>query len=115
MTKNSRGAKASPAKQRVDFGLLAPDAASVHVVGTFCEWCKDAHPLKKDKKGMWKTHFSVAPGRYEYRFLVDGAWQDDPQCAERVRNSFGTENCVLHVLHDVAQAEREKIGSEGVP
>jgi len=39
----------------------------------------------------------LTPGRYEYRFLVDGQWRNDPECAECVANPFGSENCVIHV------------------
>lgn len=114
MNKTSRRSKASLPKQRLTFRLHAPEANSVHVSGTFCEWRPDAHPLKKDAKGTWKTQVSLPPGRHEYRFLVDGIWQDDPHCLERVPNSFGTENCVLHVLHEVTQEERAKVASQGI-
>jgi 1,4-alpha-glucan branching enzyme len=90
--------RAKPAaKKRVTFALHAPDAQSVLVTGSFCDWNTAAGALKKDKQGLWKKSIMLAPGRYEYRFLVDGAWQDDPQCAERAPNTFGTANCVLTV------------------
>jgi hypothetical protein len=41
--------------------------------------------------------------------------QDDPECLERVSNSFGSENCMLHVLREDVQAERTKAIGEGVP
>jgi hypothetical protein len=50
--------------------------------------------MKKDKKGIWKTTASLKPGRYEYRFLVDGDWKNDPCCPGRVPNEFGSQNCV---------------------
>ena len=37
----------------------------------------------------------LMPGRYEYRFLVDGDWQNDPHCTTFVPNPYGSENCVL--------------------
>jgi 1,4-alpha-glucan branching enzyme len=85
------------AKKRVTFSLHAPDAQTVLVTGSFCDWNADNGALKKDKQGLWKKSIMLSPGRYEYRFLVDGAWQDDPQCAERAPNTFGTANCVLTV------------------
>ena len=86
----------SPRKKRVQFNFEAPDAQSVMVTGTFSGW-QQPTPLKKDKKGLWKTTLTLEPGRHEYRFLVDGEWRDDPQCGERVPNQFGGENCVVHV------------------
>ena len=35
----------------------------------------------------------LEPGTYEYRFLVDGEWQTDPD-AEVVSNPYSTQNCV---------------------
>ncbi len=107
--------KKVPRKKRVVFTLEAADAQQVHVTGTFCDWQTKSCALKKDRKGIWKTTFALPPGRYEYRFVVDGEWRDDPQCPERLANPFGTENCVLHVLREAAQAVRSAVGSEGMP
>jgi 1,4-alpha-glucan branching enzyme len=104
-----------PGKKRVVFSLEAPDAQQVLVTGTFCDWQTDSCTLKKGSKGLWKATLSLPPGRHEYRFLVDGEWRDDPNCTERVPNPFGTENCVLHVLRDAAQAGRATVASEEVP
>lgn len=104
----------SPAKKRVTFKLHAPQAHFVLLTGSFCDWQTNSIHLKKDKAGVWKTTISLPVGSYEYRFLVDGEWQDDPLCHERVPNPFGTENCVLHVLRDETQEERSKIVEEQI-
>jgi 1,4-alpha-glucan branching enzyme len=104
-----------PRKKRVVFTLKAPEAQQVHVTGTFCDWQTSAWPLKKGRGGMWSATLSLPPGRHEYRFLVDGEWRDDPNCRERVPNSFGTENCVLHVLREAAETARSAVGSERLP
>jgi 1,4-alpha-glucan branching enzyme len=91
-----KSSPSTPRKKRVSFAYNAPEAQSVSVTGTFCDW-QEGYPLKKDRKGLWKTTLSLAPGQYEYRFVVDGQWCDDPQCTERVPNPLGSENCVLHV------------------
>jgi len=39
---------------------------------------------------------TLEPGRFDYRFLVDGDWMNDPD-ADKVCNKFGTENCVMTV------------------
>jgi hypothetical protein len=36
----------------------------------------------------------VMPGRYEYRFLRDGNWENDRSCSGCVPNDFGSLNCV---------------------
>jgi 1,4-alpha-glucan branching enzyme len=57
----------------------------------------DAILMKRQKTGIWKTTVSLESGRYEYRFLVDGQWRDDPASVEKVANRYGTENCVRTV------------------
>jgi 1,4-alpha-glucan branching enzyme len=79
------------------FALQAPHANSVFVTGSFCGWQPDCFPMKKDKRGHWKAELPIGPGQHEYRFLVDGEWQEDPACTERVPNPFGSHNCVLNV------------------
>jgi hypothetical protein len=53
--------------------------------------------LKKGKHGMWQKIIMVPPGRYEYRFLVDGQWRNDPTNDRTCVNSFGTINNVLEI------------------
>lgn len=88
---------AHPHKKHHPLALKAPGAKSVIVTGSFCDWTNEGHPLKHDGTGTWKATLTLHPGQYEYRFLVDGEWQDDPTCPERVPNPFGTENCVFRL------------------
>jgi 1,4-alpha-glucan branching enzyme len=90
-------AKAKSGKQKVDFSYVAPEAGSVLLAGDFTAWQEAALSMRKDKNGKWSKTVSLAPGRYEYRLLVDGQWRDDPQCPTRQINQFGTENCVCIV------------------
>ena len=39
----------------------------------------------------------MPPGSYEYRFVVDGQWVDDPEVNELIPNPFGSANAVLEV------------------
>jgi 1,4-alpha-glucan branching enzyme len=80
--------------KKVQFELLAPDAQKVYLAGNFDNWDTRANPMKKDKKGKWKITVSLKPGRYEYRFLKDGDWENDPACCDCVPNEFGSQNCV---------------------
>ncbi|HMK77461.1 MAG TPA: isoamylase early set domain-containing protein [Thermodesulfobacteriota bacterium] len=80
--------------KKVQFEFLAPNARKVYLAGDFNHWNSGANPMKKDKKGIWKTIVSLKPGRYEYRFLKDGNWENDPACCDCVPNEFGSQNCV---------------------
>ena len=80
--------------KKVPFEFVAPDAQKVFLAGNFNNWDTGASLMKKDKKGIWKTTVSLTPGRYEYRFLNDGRWENDPACCDCVPNEFGSQNCV---------------------
>ncbi len=80
--------------KKIQFEFLAPEALKVYLSGSFNNWDTKSNPMKKDKKGVWKTTLSLGPGSYEYRFLVDGNWQNDPSCSNCIPNEFGSENCV---------------------
>ena len=84
-------------KQKVAFSMAAPKSKAVLLAADFTEWEKSPVALKKLKSGVWKATVSLAPGSYDYRFLVDGQWQDDPACANRRWNRFGSQNCVCDV------------------
>ena len=84
--------KAAPRK--VQFEFLAPEAQEVFIAGEFNDWNIRANPLKKDKNGVWKLDLPLMPGRYEYRFLADGNWENDRFCSGCVPNDFGSLNCV---------------------
>jgi 1,4-alpha-glucan branching enzyme len=86
--------KKNPKLMKSEFILSAPQAKSVFIAGDFNQWNLSAHPLKQDKKGVWKISLALGPGRYEYRFLVDGEWHNDPNCSSSVENPFGTLNCL---------------------
>ena len=77
--------------------VTLPGARSVAITGSFCNWSAEGRPLRPDGNGTWTATLDLPSGRYEYRLLVDGQWQDDPGCPERAASGFGSENCVFHV------------------
>ena len=82
--------------KEIEFKFFAPQAQNVTVSGTFNDWRENSMRLKKSKDGHWKGQFKLSPGRYEYRFVVDGRWENDP-AAPCVPNAFGSANCILEV------------------
>lgn len=83
-------------RKRVDFSFPAPDAQNVALVGDFNNW-DYTNTMKKDKDGVWRVRIELKPGKYEYRYLVDGEWRNDPSCQKVQPNQFGTYNCVVEV------------------
>ena len=84
-------------RRRTNFTLPAKAAQKVYLVGEFNQWNEKKHLMKKDADGTWKRTILLAPGRYEYKFLVDGKWKDDPTNSKRRQNRFGTYNSILQV------------------
>ncbi len=82
----------------VDLIFTKPNARSVCVAGSFNNWDQKRTPLQKDGSGSsWKVTLPLRPGRYEYRFVVDGQWISDPNAKESTTNDFGSTNSVLVV------------------
>jgi 1,4-alpha-glucan branching enzyme len=88
-------------KERIMFKFHAPEAKSVHIAGSFNDWNMRSDPLSQSKKGRasgtWRGVFYLEPGVYEYRFIIDGIWHDDPDAIELWTNEFGSFNCVIWV------------------
>jgi 1,4-alpha-glucan branching enzyme len=94
--------KAGPARSRVArrtvrFGLVVPNAQTVSVVGSFNNWTPGATPLRCLGGAKWFEYLLLAVGRYEYRFVVDGKWVDDPNAKAYVPNPHGGRNALLPV------------------
>jgi 1,4-alpha-glucan branching enzyme len=83
--------------KKTPFAVRLPGAKKVAVTGEFSRWAKEGIALRNGSADKWETVLDLAPGRYEYRLIVDGDWRDDPGAKARVPNSFGTENCVLTI------------------
>jgi 1,4-alpha-glucan branching enzyme len=81
----------------VRFEFTDPKAITVCVAGCFNHWQPENKPLHSSGVGNWWKETSLAPGTYEYLFVVDGHWLPDPLAKETVPNPFGSRNSVLTV------------------
>jgi len=89
--------KTNTKKRKVAFSLSAPEAKRVAVLGDFNKWRDNTHLMKKDENGVWHKIAMLPAGRYEYRFLVDGQWCNDPKNDQACWNCFGTQNNIFDV------------------
>lgn len=82
----------------VSFSFRCPGAGSVNLAGDFNNWNVSAHAMIYDSLlDIWTVALPLEPGRYEYKFFVDGrAWWNDP-FAPKVPNFWGSENSYLDV------------------
>ena len=84
-------------QEKTTFVLEAPEATEVYLAGSFNDWDLQAHPLGKGEGDLWTTQLDLEPGEYEYLFVVDGEWWEDPASARRTPNPHGSPNSVLTV------------------
>ena len=84
-------------KHQVELSFTAPKAKKVCIAGDFNDWNMTLMSLKKSADGTWKIKLKLSPGKYEYKFIVDGMWAQDMSCSEAVLNPFGTCNNVIDV------------------
>lgn len=84
-------------EEGVLFQFYAPSAKIVYLVGDFNGWGHPVNGVVKDPSaamedpdgdGIWTKVLKLPPGRYEYKFVVDGdRWYTDP--ANEMVSSYG--------------------------
>jgi len=84
-------------RKKIGFSLHAPQAKEVLLMGDFNQWNGKKHNMKKEKTGAWEKTLMLTPGTYEYKYIVDGKWQEDPSNHQNRINSFGSYNNLLTV------------------
>lgn len=64
----------------VEFTYHDPAAFSVSLAGSFNNWDTRSNPMVKDDEGTWRVVVPLSPGKYEYKFVVNGGdWMADPE------------------------------------
>ena len=75
------------------------DAESVALVGEFNNWNTTADPMRRDGNG-WVLEKTLPPGRYLYKFIIDGRWVADRQNSRHEPDGHGGFNSVA-VIEDI--------------
>lgn len=88
-----------PVEGGVLFVFFASGAQRVAVVGDFNNWSTTADPMyDREEDGVWSITLPLKPGRYEYKFLVDGKkWMHDPENPQKIEDGFGGHSSVIEV------------------
>ena len=82
----------------VFFCMSAPGARKVYVAGEFNNWRLDAGgSLERDEQGVWRRRVNLPPGRYQYKYYVDGQWVVDPENPLRIVTENGIVNSLIRV------------------
>lgn len=92
-----RGEKVAGKEKEVEFLFDAPYAQKVYLAGEFNNWSPTATLMEKGSDGIWRVTLKLKPGRYEYKFVIDGVWMEDPTNPNKVPDPYGGYNSVLNV------------------
>jgi 1,4-alpha-glucan branching enzyme len=84
---------------KVTFSVEAKTANQASVIGDFNNWSIEEGALSKLKNGTFKATFELdKDASYEFKYVVDGAFVNDPEADSFKWNDFaGAENSVLVV------------------
>ena len=89
--------EASP-PQRIGEGVLftieAPGARCVQLAADFNGWVANGNEMQSSGS-IWRKVVPLPPGRYHYRYVVDGGWQTDPLNVNIEPTPWGGYNSVL--------------------
>ena len=94
-----KAAPAAPKGERVVLTVQADPGSTVYLAGSFNEWSTTAKKMAyKAKEGIYAATVQLAPGEYQYKFVINGVWTLDPDPdRDWTQNGLGTLNSVLRV------------------
>ena len=86
------------ALKSVTFTVHAEAGQDVRLAGSFTDWETKAKKMTfKKRNGVYSATVKLAPGEYQYKFIIGDKWATDDQNTEFVPNDKGTFNSKLVV------------------
>jgi len=83
-------------EQLTHFAIAVNANQAVHLAGSFNHWTPE--PMKwNDGSGAWERSVELKPGRWSYKFIVDGEWVRDPENPFEEQSEYGGINSVIEV------------------
>lgn len=81
-----------------EFMFKAPEAREVYLVGDFNNWRISGESLLWRKgEDLWQKRLFLGPGRYRYKFVIDGQWVTDPLNDHLEPNPYGGVDSVVEI------------------
>ncbi|MBK7215331.1 MAG: glycogen-binding domain-containing protein [Bacteroidales bacterium] len=77
-----------------------PEARKVQLSGSFNNWGTLQPSMIKTDSG-WIQKMNLQPGRYEYKFIVDGSWMRDLNNKLKEDDTYGSFNSVVYCYNYV--------------
>ena len=76
-------------------------AGDVRIAGDFNGWVPDRGVrsliASEGQERVWTKVLTLEPGTYQYRYVVDGEWREDPSNPQTAPGPTGQPNSILHV------------------
>ena len=80
------------------FVTEAPGATEVRLAGDFNNWTPEKTPMQRNgAENAFQKLITLPPGRYRYRYVIDGEWVTDPHNDHVEGNPFGGVDSVIEV------------------
>lgn len=99
-------------KMPLTFVFQDPKAGSVQLVGDFNRWNIKASPMKREN-GKWVATLNLAPGRYQYEYLVDNhVWVSNTRPVATVTDGYGGTNAVVEAAAPVSRHRGSRASPE---
>lgn len=94
---------------KVKFAYYAPFAKEVVIAGSFNSWDSKngTKAVYNEKTGYWEAEETLAPGIYEYKYIVDNTWLTDP-CNSQTSATGNSQFVISGLTVDVAKVEKGK-------
>ena len=71
------------------------DARKVFLAGTFNDWNTTNLPMRQTPNG-WMANLKLKPGKYLYKYIIDGRWTEDPNNNQKEDDLNGGMNSVVY-------------------
>lgn len=72
------------------------DAKEVILAGSFNKWNETLFKMNKTVTG-WELTLQMKSDVYQYRYIVDGKWMEDPDNPYKTKNEFSEYNSVINI------------------
>jgi len=85
-------------KIQKQFFIHAPEAKSVRIAGSFCNWKPtDDFSMERLEDGTWTKTISLTPGKHQYKFIIDDKWIEDINNPDSIESPFGGRNSLIEI------------------
>ncbi|PIP18613.1 MAG: hypothetical protein COX41_07270, partial [Candidatus Omnitrophica bacterium CG23_combo_of_CG06-09_8_20_14_all_41_10] len=84
-----------PRLTEIMFSLSSPGAKDVYLVGEFNNWQINETARMMQNNGTWSKKLNLTPGKYRYRFVIDGSWIEDSSNPFKEANPYGSVDSLI--------------------